>query len=322
MWSLLRIGVIAVLIYYIFSGFNLDIFTKCVESIAWQSTVILVFVGLLADAVIAARWRCLSRTKCSFKAAFEAFMVSQFFNNLLPAKIGELTRVVYLKTFYGIKITSGFSALFIERIFDVVLLGALSLAAAHFFVGIENLERIALAILIGLSGGLLFLRTRRRVLMRFVQLFPNRSLRTYMRKIVHDMHKLLNLKKVFQMTLYTLVLWLLYFTITAAFLSFAANIKLTLVEYFVVFVVSSIAMSLPLAPAGAGTYHAGLIFSLGLYDVPKEEALAAAIVLHLLQITPPMLAALFVFWSKDVNLRTLGRTFGLSQQIGNASHRP
>jgi uncharacterized membrane protein YbhN (UPF0104 family) len=119
-----------------------------------------------------------------------------------------------------------------------------------------------------------------------------------------------------------LALWLLYFTVTAAFLAFAADINLTLAEYFVVFVVSSVAMSIPLAPAGTGTYHAGLMFALGLYGVGKEEALATAFVLHLVQVAPPMLVAVLVFWSKNLELMSLRRSFGLSGRAGSLPRHP
>jgi uncharacterized protein (TIRG00374 family) len=299
-----------------FSRLDIEIFTQQVGSISWPAALFLVFLGLLGDATIAARWKFLSRAKCSFRAAFEAFMVSQYFNNLLPARIGEFTRVAYLKTFYGTKIASGLSALFIERIFDVAILGTLTVAAVHFFIEIPELERLSLGTVIGLSIFLVFLQTQRRLLMQLLKLLPIRSLRTHLRKIVHDMHRILTVRKVVGMTSITVVLWVVYFSITAGFLAFAAHIELRLAEYFVVFVVSSIAMSIPLAPAGAGTYHAGLMFALGFYGVGKEEALAAAFVLHLVQVAPPMLVAILIFWSKDMDLRSPGQIFGLMRRNG------
>jgi len=52
----------------------------------------------------------------------------------------------------------------------------------------------------------------------------------------------------------------------------------------------NLAMVLPSSPAAVGVFEAATLVALSAYDVPKSEALSAAVVLHLVNLVPYLVA--------------------------------
>jgi hypothetical protein len=106
---------------------------------------------------------------------------------------------------------------------------------------------------------------------------------------------------------YTLALRIVYFLTVAFFLKVVASFDLSWGEMFVIYLVSSIAWSIPLTPGGTGTFHAGMVLAMGWYGIAKEEALAVAVVFHLLLNLVPMVLAMAVIFYKDIPLMKMVR---------------
>ena len=104
---------------------------------------------------------------------------------------------------------------------------------------------------------------------------------------------------------YSSIVWISYFLTAYVFLVYVADFNLTLLQVLVVFIISSIAMSIPIMPGGVGTYQASIIFALDLYSINKEEALIAGIMLHLILLIPSFLAALVVIENKNLSIESL-----------------
>jgi len=85
----------------------------------------------------------------------------------------------------------------------------------------------------------------------------------------------------------------------------AMDLDLTLTQVFIVSMVSFIAFSIPLLPAGSGTFQAGIILILTQYGISKEEALIGSIVLQLIMVLPSSLLALAVLQKKSLSIKEL-----------------
>lgn len=289
------------LLAYLFLGIDLSAAWETLARFSLLGIFLLALLTVAGDLVIARRWVFLSPRPCPFAAAFESFIVSAFLNNILPAKLGELSRVYYLKRVYAIRAHNGFSILLVERFFDLLMLGSLAVAATFFSLPLPGMQEAAMVLLALFWGSLFLLRRKKGFLLSLTRIIPHRTLRIYAKKVIWNMHRMMGWRTIAGAVGYTGLLWLVYLLITALFLQYVARFDLPLSGHFVVFVVSAVAMSIPLAPAGAGAYHAGLVLALQWYGVEKEAALAASVVLHLIQVVPPALIAAAVLYRKDLS---------------------
>ena len=83
---------------------------------------------LVAQVVRALRWRYLfaAATRPPYGPVFEATLLGQCFNNILPARAGEIARIVALHRTAGTSRAETTSTVVVERLYDVlVLLGLL-----------------------------------------------------------------------------------------------------------------------------------------------------------------------------------------------------
>lgn len=70
-------------------------------------------------------------TKTSVKYQFSAFSIGSFCNLILPLRIGELMRADVLAQRYQISFSFSFVLICIERLFDVLILGAFTIIMVH-----------------------------------------------------------------------------------------------------------------------------------------------------------------------------------------------
>ena len=150
----------------------------------------------------------------------------------------------------------------------------------------------------------LFSLIKNQAINNFINRFFTNSLAKFLIEVKDGLSSQINIFKIIFSILYTLIVWLSFFLTVYLFLNYATDFNLPIEAIFSVFVISSIAMSLPLVPGGVGVYQAGVVFALGLFEVPQEEALVAGIALHLILFIPSFAAAIFVFENKRINLRS------------------
>ena len=132
--KLIKYAIIIAIFYYMFKEIN---YTKLIDAVTEYSIIwflIAMFTVILSDFCLAIRWRYLTQNKCTLLASFEAIVISGFLNFLLPAKLGELSKIIYLKKLYNFKMNNTLSILILERLFDVFMLGILTILATTFFV--------------------------------------------------------------------------------------------------------------------------------------------------------------------------------------------
>jgi len=301
--NLVKISLIVLITYYIFKEIN---FSKLVHVIAEYSiswSIIAMLSVILSDLCLAYRWKFLTNNKCSLLASFESIVISGFLNFILPAKLGELSKLIYLKKIYQYNINNSLSILLIERICDVFILAILTLVASTFFIEHVQATYYALSIISIIFFLLGILNTK--LFVFFVKKLPIKYLRVYILKIRNNILNKYSMKDFVILIIYSFIVWCSYFLTVYIFLIHIAEFNLSIMQVLVVFIISSIAMSIPIMPGGVGTYQASIIFALGLYNIPKEEALIAGIIIHLILLFPSFLAAIIVIENKGLSIATL-----------------
>lgn len=312
---IVKIILIAALIRYLIQGIEWEALFLSIQGYGITALIAGMVLIILNDVVQGWRWRYLSRERCSLKASFESIVIGGFLNVILPAKVGELSRLIYLRNVYGYSINDGIGNMVIERGMDLFIVALFLVAGAGLATENTLIRYISLAVLLMMIGTVFALRAKEgRVVRKILGYIPIRFIRVYAKKIVRKMVKDLEFERLLKAFGYTLMLRSVYFLTVAYFILGLADIELSWSAVFIVYLVSSIAWSIPLAPAGSGTFHAGMVLAMGWYGVSKEESLAVAIVFHLLLNLVPLFMAGFILWGKGIPLTTMVKVEGINRQ--------
>lgn len=299
--ALLRYALLALLLYYMFNGLEAGLVWKALTHYSVAGILFVFIAVLVSDIAMAYRLRLFANKSFSMLASFEAVTISGLFNFILPAKLGELSKVVYLKKIYGFYLHRAFAILIYERFWDVMLLMMLTVVAFALLMDQKSAYLFAGSTI--LIGSVFLVMLNKRLIKRITGFFPLKFFRVYGRKVLFNIVAVKKEKGILFSFMITLLVWVSFFLPVYVFFIYVVDFNLDIVEIFAVFVISSIAMSIPVMPGGVGTYQAGMVFALGLYGVGKEEALMAGVMLHLMMLIPSFLAAWIVFETKGLTLK-------------------
>ena len=303
MLFIIRYLLIFLVLYYLFSDINITKLSDSLlsYSLAWVSiAMISVF---FSDLLSGLRWRYLSNYRCGLLASYESVVISGLLNFILPAKLGEILRVAYLKKAYGLSVSHGMHILIFERLLDILFLALL--ATYVIFDIFSNINMYWYFSFIAMIIIFVFFLIKSQTINILIERFFTHSVAVFLMEVKRGLSGQLNMSRIIISTLYTLIIWVSFFLTVYIFLNYATDFNLSINAILSVFVISSIAMSLPLTPGGMGVYQAGVVFSLGLFDIPQEEALVAGIALHLILLTPSFVVAVLVLNSKHLSLANL-----------------
>lgn len=266
------------------------------------------FVGYVAMAL---RLNYLSNFRAGNSACFWAFMMSFAVNNILPAKLGELAKAFYLRKSCGFPLSQSLSMVFWERFFDLnaILLMAMGVAFAYDVW-------IFLPLLLGVAGiwaVLIFCHLYTDLAARLLEYIPTDKLSGFAIEVKRELLKGISPVFLALLGLYTCLCWALYLASSLVILIWVAGLPLTLGQAVAVFVISGLGMALPSSPGSLGVFEAACVFSMGLFGIDKEAALAAGIILHMVQYIPTTSVGFFVMARDGVSLASLRQSRPMEQ---------
>ena len=303
---LLKIAIIFALAYYIFHDIEISLLIPAFYSYSLFWLGVSILSVILSDFILALRWRSLSQDRCSLKASFESIVFSVLANTLLPAKLGEVAKLFYLQKLYNIKLSHGFSLMLTERFFDILVLGILVVISAQVYWDNANVQIFGwLTIFFIIS---LFFLIKHPISRKMIHWIPGTFLRKWLIRLYHHFQIVLAKESIITLSFWSLLLWSSYIFTTMLFFYAVMDLPLNLTQLFIATMVSFIAFSIPLLPAGSGTFQAGIIFILTQYGVGKEEALIGSIVLQLVMVLPSTIISLVIIQKKNLSLKELMRS--------------
>jgi uncharacterized protein (TIRG00374 family) len=302
----LKVTILFALAYYIFHDINISLLIPAFNSYSLFWLGVSVISVILSDLILALRWRSLSRNSCSLKASFESIVFSVLANTLLPAKLGEVAKLFYLQKLYNIKLSHGFSLMLTERFFDILVLGILVVISAQIYWDNLNVQIFGwLTIFFIIS---LFFLIKHPISRKIIHWIPGTFLRKWLIRLYHHFQIVLAKESIITLSLWSLLLWFSYIFTTMLFFYAVMDLPLNFTQLFIATMVSFIAFSIPLLPAGSGTFQAGIIFILTQYGIGKEEALLGSIVLQLIMVLPSTIISLVLIQKKNLSLKELMRS--------------
>ena len=207
--------------------------------------------------------------------AFNAFVLPIGLNTVLPARLSELVKPAYLRWADGLSLQSGFSILIVEKVFDILVVGAaalLVLPSAYLSSGI-------LVFLTALIVGAALLPWVVNLLLRFVPTPENRVI-VFIRQLLEAVSQVSGRNRYFPVIVLTTGGWLASMLSIFIFLNIAGSLSISFAQATAVFVLTLIGGLVAVLPAGLGGFQAAALIGLLGIGYSEEESLVLAILLH------------------------------------------
>jgi hypothetical protein len=259
-----------------------------------------VWVGAAAVAYLSSfvfrtwRWRVLLRSAghlASIGGVFRTLLFGWFLNFILPARIGDLGRGVALKSTERVPFSVGTGTVVIERALDMSVLGGamLLLVAAQAGGGASStvLGVGALGIAGGLAVGLAVAYYLPEWVLERVEGVSTR-LGAGLETLSEALQRVAGNPAGLALALLVSVpVWVLEAS-TILFSARALSVELAVSNALVTAITAFVAQSLPLTPAGLGTYETTIAATLSLFGVATETGTALALADHFARIAVVM----------------------------------
>ena len=211
----------------------------------------------------------------------------------IPARLGELARPYLIAKKSRIPMSSALGTIFVERVLDsltVLIIAVLALFFTPLPPWLVRSSVLFLLVTLGLFAVMILMIVRReatlRILAPLIGRLPARYAGAVNRLIDHFIEGfriVVNPALLFSATLLSIVIWLVdVLVIYLLFLAF--DFHLPVAAAFVLMIILIIGIAIPTAPGFIGNWHYFCILGLGLFGIPKTEALTFAIIYHALSI--------------------------------------
>lgn len=282
------------------------------SNLSWLApALVLVAAGTL---IRAWRWQFLfyAHTRPPLPALIRALIVGQFFNSILPARGGEVARIVVLHQETRTSRVETLGTAVVERLYDVVTLLLLLFVAAPFLPDVDWLRRAtilgsALGVLVVVGvvvvdrWGVRPVRFVLKPLTRFRRITLEHVDRAAANLIqglgaLHRPH--LALPAFFLTIASWLVLAASFWCVLEAF-----HLNLGYDAAVLTLIMTTLALVIPAAPGGLGVFEAGGVVALRAFGVDDSTALSCTVVLHGLTLFPFLVGGYVVLQGHTRRLR-------------------
>lgn len=213
-----------------------------------------------------------------FAASFKAIMLCYGANVALPARVSELLKATYLRNHAGVKLGAGFSAVFLERIADVLMLGLFALAAtATLLPGAKGVAALMALAALSVLFGLPIIAPR---IKHLAGRLPSERMRGFLYRFIEHSVERMTHRAFLGVLALTVLMWLISLAGITVLFSVIGSIPIGIRGALVVFAASTLGGAVPALPGGFGIYEAAVVFVLRWYGYDFNEALALALTLH------------------------------------------
>jgi len=233
-------------------------------------------------------WQTILGKPVTWKQAFFGVCEGYFINDILPFKLGEFARSIYVGRLSGLGTMRTFSSVVIERAFDVSIAAILVLITLPLVVEASWVKSVAMVALIAVLAALVLLYFMTRHQQKVIAWLENATQkRNFLRyKVVPQIEKLM---QGFGMLTNPSQFLLSFLWIAATWAIWVSAYYLTILQitpaapfWWGIFACSIIGLgvALPSAPAGVGVFEASMVAALALLGLNSSSVLAYALLVH------------------------------------------
>ncbi|HWQ66509.1 MAG TPA: lysylphosphatidylglycerol synthase transmembrane domain-containing protein [Methanospirillum sp.] len=203
--------------------------------------------------------------------------LSQTVNLIVPARLGDLIRIILVRHEYDATVSQGLSSLVVERVFDIITVALLGLIAAVFVLAVP--EWMLTLIAVPLILGAIFF-----IALIFMGRFSTEN--KYLGYILTMLNQVrgasLTPSSAVILFVSSIVIWLLDTVICLAVaLMFGQEIPFPVI--LLAIVAGNLVKAVPLTPGGVGTYEVSLAVIFELSGVTPALATLIAVIDHLIK---------------------------------------
>jgi uncharacterized protein (TIRG00374 family) len=299
------VAVTLVFAYIAFSGIDFTTVRHALRMADYWWLLAALGAFCVSDLTRAARWRSLFARgrRPALKTVTNAMLVGYFYNNILPARAGEAARVVVLTRRSAATPVEILGTVTLERLYDLVGILAIFFAAEPWlphvsWFGAAAVAALVLALAIAAAAVALAAFGERplRVLLKPLSRLPpfsDEQLEHAVSELAHGLSGLRHPGLALEALVWTIASWLLT-AACAYFATVAFGLGVPFACGVLIAVAIGLSMILPSPPAAAGVFEGAALVALRAYRIPHSQALPCALVLHLVNFVPFVLAGMFL----------------------------
>jgi len=296
---------------YIFWGIESDKLQAAMSSFGLLPFLFSLTYVFLIFILPAMRLRILVNTGLPFRTAYATEIFGVGMNNILPAKLGEIAKALYLREQGGMTSAEGLVGVFWARFFD--LNGILLIGCVASFYSSKGISLLLLSGLVAGVWGMVFINAKWPSWMqRQCRFLPWERVRRLASEVLDQLSFNRSASFYGLMGLFTLAGWGVFSGLFFIVFWPVASLDISVTAILVVFIAASLGVAAPTSPVAIGVYEAIVVVALGWYGVPKEKALVVAIFLHVIQLLPTTLFSLYLLRSSNLSISGLAAGRGRS----------
>ncbi len=308
-WLFQLIGVLV----FVFILFRID-FRTLSEVISNARPVFLIpAVALTVPFVVfkTVRWQSLLSMQgidYGFRNSFLAYMGSMYLGLVTPGRLGDFAKVLYLRKDRGITVGKGFSSVFVDRLFDLLILVSMACAGGvAFALSLDMLTVIFSFVALFVLIVLVFLNERsgkRAVRFLYRLILPKKYIGSTDEQFDAFYEGIREFKRVGIVAPLTLsLLSYLFFYIQCYLIAVSLNIGISFMDTAFCITTANLISLLPITISGIGTRDATLITLFAVIGLSKEAALSFSIVfLFISNITAALIGAV-AWFRKPIDIK-------------------
>jgi hypothetical protein len=264
-----------------------DVFFKAIEEADYFWIIISLILGFFSHIVRAYRWKYMLEAighKPKFWHRYHALMIGYIVNLLIP-RAGEATRAALLYRTDRISFSSSFGTIIAERVFDLVMLGLVVLAAVILsFEDLISLKDIILNESGDKEGSNWFLTIFASVIVGGTLLFFilwwkldtfRTKFKTFIKDVIKGVFSIFKSKNPGKFIFYTLLIWALYMTFFGiCFYSFEETTSFPLRGILIGYIAGTLGIIFTNGGVGAYPYLVGVVVTFymgGQFDTAEES---------------------------------------------------
>ena len=312
--KILIVGGISIIgIYLAFMGENFDGLIHQIKQVNISGITLGCLLLVTSCIVRSYRWKLIMDPveKIPLHDVFSATMVGYFGNGILAFRLGELLRAYSVTSGRHMSATQAFGTVIMERILDLIMVLLVFVLLIPWFpfehdgirLGVYIFSGITFAIILGIFLSWKFNLMGKVGEVAVLQKGIGQKLFQALNKIFDGIVIIKNTDHAVGIVLSSILLWGFYYAVTFIILD-ACDLNLGIIGTGIILVLGSIVIGIPALPGSAGTYDAGIKFSLMVvFGIASENALTYAIVSHAVSYFPLVIIGMIYFMEGSVRIK-------------------
>lgn len=326
-WHTFLIGFLlsALFLYFAYRQADFGRIAGIFRTARYEYVIVSALLVLLTTYVRGVRWSVLTEGRLGAVDAFWLFNIGFLFNNVLPARIGEIARAMLTGRRPNMHFTSALSSIVVERLFDMVSVVAL-LVIVLFALPLPTWATSAGAIMgIGASAGIVFLALASRypewalefgsTVMAMVPRISKDSARGFLSPFVDGLGAVSSFRAFGLGMLLSFLSWVISgFVSWLLMLAFWDTVPVMVGHLAVV--AAGMGIAVPAAPGGLGPFEAAIVGVLTAIKYDADISRSYAFALHGINIIMTSLLGILGLFREGVSFGQVARE---AQQLKGSS---